>query len=742
MQTATKQLAGGHGAIIRVRHPQPSPLAGEDLLRQSQEYGGVQPYHWDFASNTVRCPTGLADLFELPDGRSFTRETLLSRVHPDDRSRLEAAFHEAVRSGEPYDQKVRLVLPDGGVRWILARGKIVCDDKGQPRAAAGIILDVTYSKLDEVMLARREAELASSERRVRVLSDAMPQMVWTTRPDGYHDYFNQRWYDFTGVPEGSTYGEEWSHLFHPEDQDRLWSTWRHSLATGAPYEIEYRLRHRSGEYRWVLGRALPLRNEQGEIERWFGTCTDIHDLKKTQQALGESKEFSTRLLASLDDCIAVLDLDGRLLFMSEGGQRVLELKDFREIEGARWLTIWASTAPEEVNAALESAKAGGTTRFRSFCPTLGGTPKWWDVHATSIKAPDGSAERLLWVARDITQRKLAEDRAVETAERYALAAKAAREAIWDWNIATGHVLSNDVMQDLSGHPPEEVVASGTWWEEHVHPEDRERVINGVHAVINGPHSHWSAEYRFRRADGSYAVVSDNGHVLRDESGRAVRMIGAMLDISARKQLEEQQTLINHELNHRVKNTLATVQAVISTTGRTAKTVSEFQEAVTERILALAKTHTLLIQKNGGGASLHDILQSELEPYSDAAGRRVRLDGPDVRLSADMAVTLGMAAHELTTNAAKYGALSLATGRVDVAWGLAGEADGARKLTLEWREQGGPPVKEPQRQGFGSVLLKKALGRQLGSEVVMTFAPGGLEVRIDAMLPTAKGPGRE
>lgn len=122
-----------------------------------------------------------------------------------------------------------------------------------------------------------DRKLTASEERFRVLADAMPQMVWSTLPDGYHDYYNARWYEFTGMPVGSTDGEEWNGMFHPDDQERAWALWRHSLATGEPYQIEYRLRAADGSYRWTLGRALPLRDADGAIIRWFGTCTDIHD---------------------------------------------------------------------------------------------------------------------------------------------------------------------------------------------------------------------------------------------------------------------------------------------------------------------------------------------------------------------------------------------------------------------------------------------------------------------------------
>jgi PAS domain S-box-containing protein len=113
----------------------------------------------------------------------------------------------------------------------------------------------------------------------RALTDQMPQMLWSTLPDGYHDYYNRRWYEFTGVPVGSTNGEAWNGMFHPDDQAKAWSIWQNALKTGEPYEVEYRLRHYSGEYRWTIGRALPIRDDGGQIIRWIGTCTDIHQQK-------------------------------------------------------------------------------------------------------------------------------------------------------------------------------------------------------------------------------------------------------------------------------------------------------------------------------------------------------------------------------------------------------------------------------------------------------------------------------
>ncbi|MEJ7925370.1 PAS domain-containing protein [Sphingobium sp. AN641] len=154
--------------------------------------------------------------------------------------------------------------------------------QGLALLARQVVAQLEGRRRDHDTIARQQrdaAALADSEVRFRTLADAMPQMVWSTLPDGYHDYYNARWYEYTGMPEGSTDGEGWNGMFHPDDRQRAWELWRHSLETGDSYEIEYRLRDHSGDYRWTLGRALPIRDERGVIIRWIGTCTEIHEQK-------------------------------------------------------------------------------------------------------------------------------------------------------------------------------------------------------------------------------------------------------------------------------------------------------------------------------------------------------------------------------------------------------------------------------------------------------------------------------
>lgn len=165
------------------------------------------------------------------------------------------------------------------------------DDRDLARDVADAQRDVHDRELAAIAVV-----LAESEAKFRAIADSMPQMVWSTRPDGFHDYYNARWYEFTGVPDGSTDGDAWNGVFHPADQARARKVWSHSLETGDLYEIEYRLRRADGVYRWTLGRATPIRNEQGEITRWFGTCTDIEELKRSEEGKDLlSQELSHRI---------------------------------------------------------------------------------------------------------------------------------------------------------------------------------------------------------------------------------------------------------------------------------------------------------------------------------------------------------------------------------------------------------------------------------------------------------------
>ena len=253
----------------------------------------------------------------------------------------------------------------------------------------------------------RETELEANERRFRVMTSAMPQMVWTTLPDGFHDYYNDRWYEFTGVPYGSTDGAGWNDMFHPDDQEKAWSRWRHSLATGEPYEIEYRLRHHSGAYRWTLGRAMPIRDVEGRIERWFGTCTDIDDLKRVES---EARKLAA-VVETSKDFIGVTDREGRIVHLNEAALQLVGLPDLdaaRRTEIPDYFMPASARILDEVvlPAVRRSGWWEGELAFRHF-----GTGEAIAVlyNIFPVRDADGNEVGYATVTRDLRERKRAEE---------------------------------------------------------------------------------------------------------------------------------------------------------------------------------------------------------------------------------------------------------------------------------------------------------------------------------------------
>jgi len=259
----------------------------QDTARRAllaSEYVGA--WDWDIVNDRVVADERFARMYGLDPEMAVRGAAIghfMGAIHADDAERVNEDIQRAMNGDGVFASEYRLVVEGEPERWVVARGQVYYGPDGAPEHFPGISVDVTERKAMDANLAQASAALAESEARFRAIADSMPQMAWSTLPDGFHDYYNARWYEFTGVAAGSTDGEGWAAIFHPEDQPRAWALWTHSLETGDLYEIEYRLRRADGVYRWTLGRATPIRDEAGAIIRWFGTCTDIDDLKRVEQ---------------------------------------------------------------------------------------------------------------------------------------------------------------------------------------------------------------------------------------------------------------------------------------------------------------------------------------------------------------------------------------------------------------------------------------------------------------------------
>ena len=222
--------------------------------------------------------------------------------------------------------------------------------------------------------------------------------------------------------------------------------------------------------------------------------------------------------------------------------------------------------------------------------------------------------------------------------------------------------------------------------------------------------------------------------VKDAEGRVVGASKIARDITDRRRAEDLRALMAGELNHRVKNTLATVQSIAAQSLKGASD-SQSRETFDARLVALSRTHDLLSRDNWEGAALRELLLQELEPYRSEEGARFVVAGPDLWLPPKAALALGMAFHELATNAAKYGALSKPAGQVRVTWEVV-RASEPSALRLVWAETGGPPVERTARKGFGSIMIERGLSLELDSTVALDFRPSGLVCTVDMPLPPA------
>lgn len=328
----------------------------------------------------------------------------------------------------------------------------------------------------------------------------------------------------------------------------------------------------------------------------------------------------------------------------------------------------------------------------------------------------------------------------QTEQQLEVALQAARMGTWAIDLATNELTTSELCRKDYGWPISQPMTNDDLLG-LIHPDDR-RMREELILAATMAQRDLEVEYRVIRPDGEIVWILVRGRADYDAEGRPYRAQGVSLDVTDRKRAEERQRVLVAELNHRVKNTLAIVQSLALQTHRTTDNPVAFMEALNARVRALAKAHDLLTENSWEGALLKDVIGRTLEPYArdTAAGSRIEISGPPLRLNSETAVAMNMAFHELVTNAAKYGALSTPGGAVRVTWDVDASGDPGL-IAIEWRETGGPVVQPPTRRGFGSHVLEAGLAHELDGKVVMDFQPDGFVCRMrypvsDKMRPPA------
>lgn len=327
-----------------------------------------------------------------------------------------------------------------------------------------------------------------------------------------------------------------------------------------------------------------------------------------------------------------------------------------------------------------------------------------------------------------TSMRQALGRLEEAQEKLLTTLDASNTGTWRWDIQKDIVEWDPAMVNVFGLDLQKAPHSVGEFVALIHPDDRDHAMDVIGEAIK---SGKSVEYEFRAIlpGGEERWIYDRSRAIYDAERKPLYMIGACLDITDRKRAEERQTLLINELNHRVKNTLATVQSLAVQTMRSSPSPEEFKSNFIARLMALSATHDLLTKTYWESTSLSEVIEAELQPHGGIDQKRITAKGEAVKLKPQQAVSLGMAFHELATNAMKYGALSSPQGQISIDWDLEGEDTSKHQLVIHWCEQGGPHVVKPTHQGFGARLVNRSIVHELGGAIEMDYAPTGLKCRI-------------
>lgn len=371
----------------------------------------------------------------------------------------------------------------------------------------------------------------------------------------------------------------------------------------------------------------------------------------------------------------------------------------------------AETRESILNLEVEGETAAEPGVIRSFIE-----------HWSPVFGANGTVVAVNVVVEEVTAQKRAEERLRQSERRLSTALRAGQLGVFEYTYLPSPAYYWDkTVRQIWGVGANDVVSDAFFWST-LHPEDEARV-RLIFARSEDPAGsrRYDIEYRiFRRGDNALRWVRVASDMIFDDN-QPVRIIGTIQDITDRKQAEEQALLLMREVNHRSKNLLAVVQSIAHQMARGADPET-FASGFAERLAGLASSQDLLVRNHWQGVDLAALIAGQLAHYTHLIGTRIHLAGDPLRISANTAQNLGMALHELATNAAKYGALSAAGGEVWIGW-TASAADDA--FSISWTERGGPPVVMPDHRGLGSQIITRLLERALGGSVVLDFDPTGL-----------------
>lgn len=637
-------------------------------------------------------------------------------------------------AGESFHTEDALYTPDRDGRpqqaWFTHSHSPLWDDAGDVRGIFVVAVETTARVLSEQGRAKDE------RRNRQVLDSATDFAIVATDVDGRVTRWNEGAHRILGWTEAEMLGETAARFFTPEDvaQDRLEVEMQAAMDCGHGNDERWHQR-KGGERFWAQGEMTVLRDEAGRHEGFVKVLRDRTEQHRTQMQL-EASEARFQLALGAAGFLGSWDWEVAADRVHTD-RRLAEFYSVPPEEAAAGLpleTFVAGIHPDDrgwVSERIAAAVAAcGEFAEEYRLQRRDGRTSWVSARGRCLCDETGRPTHFPGVAVEITQRRAMEDQLRASEARFRLALEAADMGSWQAAPDLGEQQWDARTRVLLGHDADEEVSFGSLLD-RVHPADRTRVEAEVAGALSGPAGSLDSQYRVVGRDGGQHWVHVRG-MLVAEADRPSRFVGTIRDVTPQKAAEEQSALLANELGHRIKNMLAVVQSIVDQSLRRASTPEQAGEAIGERLAALGRAHDLLTQTSWAAAPLLSVLRAATQVDGRTA-ERITVEGPDVRLSAKTALAFSMAMHELTTNAIKYGALSVEDGRVEVRWRTMRQT-----LELVWIETGGPEVRPPTRSGFGSRLMK-GLARDLGGEGRPDYAPSGFVWRLDADLAAIEEP---
>lgn len=483
------------------------------------------------------------------------------------------------------------------------------------------------------------------------------------------------------------------------------------------------IRLANGQTRWDRWEIHPWRRSDGQI----GGITIFTEDVAAERSLRENKEHLKRAQAVARVASWRMDFAADELKGTSQTFELLGQPPDARLDYSRLLDMVHEDDRRVVDAARRGV-AQGQAYDIEYRFTVDGGERW--LHERSEPEFNFAGEIIgaFGVIQDITDRRAIETSRAASEERLRLALDAAGMAVWDLDLRTGVDVWNDQSYRMLGYEPAEISPGFETWSNHMHPDDRDRVTSNFLQSLQRE-SEVANENRMIDRHGNIRWVSARGRTAVDAQGRPVRSYGVITDITDRKQAEERDRLLSAEVNHRAKNLLAVVQAVALQTARYCEP-GHFTQVFDERLKSLAASHDLLVNSKWHGVEFSALVHAQLAHFADLFGTRITLTAQHADLTADAAQAIGLALHELVTNAAKYGALSSTGGTITITLCIKQSAP-SQRVQLRWQEHGGPPVSPPVRRGFGHAILMNMAPYTLGATVDMTYQPSGLIWELDA-----------